>query len=88
MMGASNWRNISLEDVYDLLDAADDANDIVHELVAIDGFDLEFSAALHALLVVALLAAEAVVVAAGDDGDGIVEFVAEWALDLRDDAVV
>jgi len=38
--------------------------------------------------VVALLAAEAVVVAAGNDGDRIVEFVAERALYLGDDAVV
>lgn len=37
---------------------------------------------------VALLAAEAVVVAAGDDGDWVVEFVAERALYLGDDAVV
>ena len=71
-----------------MLDSPHHANDIVHEFVAIDGFDLQLAAALHALLVVALLAPQAVVVAAGDDGHGVVEFVAERALDLRDDCVV
>ena len=80
--------NTSLEQLYHLLDAAHHVHDVVHQLVAINGLDLQLSAALHTLLLVAFLATEAVVVAAGDDGYGVLELVSEGALDLRNYCVV
>jgi hypothetical protein len=79
---------ISFEYFYYLLDSSHHADDVVHQLVPVDSLDLQFASALHALLVVALLAAEAVVVSTGDDCDWVVEFVAEGTLDLWNDAVI
>ena len=78
----------SLEQLYHLLDATHHVHDVIHQLVAINGLNLQLPAALHALLLVSLLAAEAIVVAAGDDGHRVVELVTKWTLDLRNYGIV
>jgi hypothetical protein len=78
----------SLEQLYHLFDATHHVHDVIHQLVAINGFDLQLSAALHALLLVAFLAAKAIVVAAGDDGHRVVELVTKGALNLRNYGII
>jgi phosphatidate phosphatase APP1 len=80
--------SLSLEDLNDLLDSPNDSNDIVHQLISIYSFYLQFAVALHTLLVVSLLAAQTVVVSTGNDGYWIVQLMAKRTLNLGNYSIV
>ena len=71
-----------------MLDVLHHADDVVHQLVPVHCLDLQLAVAFHAFLLVPPLAAQAVVVTAGDDGDGVHQLVAVGALNLRLDQLV
>jgi hypothetical protein len=52
------------------------------------GVPLEFTATLHALLMVTFLAAKAIVMTARNNCDWVFQFMSEWALDLGNHTII
>lgn len=83
--GINMWQiGKSSDHLQHFADAIDNIYDVVHELVPVHCFDLQFAIAEHALLRVPFLAPQAVIVPTGDHGYRVVELMPVGTLNLGD----
>jgi hypothetical protein len=71
-----------------LLDASNDTDDIIHQLISVNGLYFKLAFALATFFVVAFLAAQTVIVATWNNRDWLLELMTVRTLNLRQHPVI